>query len=43
MDERKNQIIQGFNEVYNKINVIRTYINIFNIYEEKLKKKNLRD
>ena len=39
MDERKNQIIQGFNEVYNKINVIRTYINIFNIYEEKLKKE----
>lgn len=39
MDERKNQIIQGFNEAYNKVNVIRTYINIFNIYEEKLKKE----
>ena len=39
MDERKNQIIQGFNEAYNKVNVIRTYINIFNIYEEKLKRE----
>ena len=32
MDERKNQIIQGFNEIYNKANV-----NIFNIYEKKLR------
>lgn len=39
MDERKNQIIQGFNEAYNKVNDIRTYVNIFNIYEEKLKKE----
>ena len=39
MDERKDQIIKGFNEAYNKVNVIRTYINIFNIYEEKLKKE----
>ena len=39
MDERKNQIIQGFNEAYNKVNGIRTYVNIFNIYEEKLKKE----
>lgn len=35
--ERKNQIIKRFNEAYNKVNVIRIYINILNIYEEKIK------
>lgn len=39
MDERINQIIQGFNEAYNRVNVIRIYIDILNIYEEKLKKE----
>lgn len=36
MNEKINQIIQGFNEAYNRINEIRAYINIFNLYEEYL-------
>lgn len=39
MNEKINQIIQGFNEAYNRINEIRAYINIFNLYEEKLKRE----
>lgn len=38
MDERKKQIIQGYNEIYNKVNAVKLYINIFKTYNEKLKK-----
>lgn len=39
MDERKKQIIQGYNEIYNKVNTVKLYINIFNNYKEKIKKE----
>lgn len=39
MDERKKQIIQGYNEIYNKVNAVKLYINIFKTYNEKLKKE----
>lgn len=39
MDERKKQIIQGYNEIYNKVNAIKLYVNIFNKYKEKIKKE----
>lgn len=39
MDERIKQIIQGYDEVCDKVNAVKLYINIFNTYEEKLKKE----
>ena len=37
MEERKNEIIKGFDEAKNKINQIKIYIEIFNKYDGKLK------
>lgn len=37
MDERINKIIQGLDEINNKIKDLKIYINIFNIFTEKLK------
>ena len=39
MDERINKIIQGFDEIYNKIKDLKLYNDIFNIFTEKLKKE----
>lgn len=43
MDERKNQIIQGFNEAYNKIDALKIYTGIFNRYKENLKNEFARE
>lgn len=37
MDERINKIIKGFDEINNKIKNLKTYIDIFSIFTEKLK------
>ena len=39
MGERRNQIINGFKETYNKISKIKKYVEIFNKYDEKLRKE----
>lgn len=35
MEERRNQIINGFKETYNKISKIKKYVEIFNKYDKK--------
>ncbi len=39
MEERINQIINGFKETYNKISKIKKYVEIFNKYDKKLRKE----